>query len=163
MQLSIMRTVFAALIVLVVLVAAVACGLPTGTDNDTSDGGQVCSVAADCPNIACICDDGSAIGTPVNSRRCVDDRCQSASDSCPASCSAFGFSWTGRVVDTGGGGGGGGGGGAPGARCGVAADCQAHTCSCPDGSFLEDVRDCFDGTCFGANECESQCCELGHC
>jgi hypothetical protein len=146
-------------------------------DEERGGGGQVCSVADDCPNIACICDDGSALGAPVNSRRCVNDRCQLAAASCPASCAAFDMEWTGEVFgnsansndnrnnnqnnnnaddDNGGGG------GSPGDSCGDSSDCAAHSCVCPDGNEYA-ISDCWDNVCYGASECSTQCCELGHC
>lgn len=62
--------------------------------------GDQCASASDCANIACICDDGSALGTPVNTSNCSDQSCDSPAQACPTSCESFGFPWSGDVVDT---------------------------------------------------------------
>jgi hypothetical protein len=145
-------------------------GADNALDEDDEDrrSAQNCSAPEDCPNIACLCDDGSSLGTPVNARHCTNSTCETAAQACPDACDTFGYDWTGSVVGDSGSGGDGGGrggsgsGGAPGSTCNVSADCAAHTCSCPDGSVPE-VRDCYDNVCFGADMCADQCCFLGRC
>ena len=136
---------------------------PDGSENVSRGEGEgdTCNIASDCDNIACLCEDGSTLGMPVNTRNCDNGRCQSASEACPDSCDGFGYSWTGSVVGADPSGGGGGGGGDDGS-CSNSSDCAPHTCFCPDGSEPL-VRDCLDTVCQGADLCEEQCCLLGHC
>lgn len=74
-------------------------------ETDTPNGpngpdGQFCEVTEECPNIACICDDGSTLGMPVNTRRCINQSCEQPAAACPTSCDTFGFTWTGQAEVT---------------------------------------------------------------
>ena len=120
-------------------------------DDDDDDDGASCSREDDCDNIACLCDDGSALGMPVNTRSCNNGRCETPSQACPDSCSTFNYTWTGSTVGSDDGGG-----------CTTSSDCPSHYCDCPDGTSPE-IRDCWDGVCYGPELCADQCCALGHC
>lgn len=62
--------------------------------------GGACFSSDDCPNIVCICDDGTDIGNPVNTQNCDNGNCDTPDVACPASCDSFGQAWTGTVGDS---------------------------------------------------------------
>lgn len=77
------------------LITFTACGT-SDPDSDTDQrAGAACTVAEDCPNLACECRDMLA---PVNTRNCTNGACVPAEEACPRSCGQFGTTWTGRVV-----------------------------------------------------------------
>jgi hypothetical protein len=135
-------------------------------DNDpTTDGttevGVSCEIVDDCANIACLCDDGSSLGVPVNARNCTNGACETSVQACPGSCGAFGYPWTGDVVannaidneqsrD-----------GDAYPSCAGSADCAPHVCFCPDGSSPE-FRDCWNGICQDVDQCADECCATDH-
>jgi hypothetical protein len=125
-----------------------------------------CTVAEDCPNWACDC----RSGPPVNSRRCVNNRCQDAAQSCGSACAGFNTCWVGTstggfvgghnsgssTCSAGGGAGGGSGGGGGSAVCGFSdlgkgcatgSTCQSGLCFGSSPSYI-----CTRG-CVSANDC----------
>lgn len=69
----------------------------TRPGSDTAPSGQACSQASDCPNLVCYCvTNPGDFPSPVNSRRCVDNACQTAAQSCADVCAGFGKTWNGQ-------------------------------------------------------------------
>ncbi len=66
-------------------------------NNGGGGGGDVCSVPDDCPNTVCYCVKNQGdFPSPVNSRRCINNRCALPRDSCDSVCSGFGMTWNGQ-------------------------------------------------------------------
>lgn len=149
-------------------------GLASGGGTGTGGGGgsssaPTCVAGTDCPYWYCNCQSGP----PVNSQRCVNNRCQDAAQSCGSACAGFNTCWLGTAgggftggsnsgpstcAGTGGGTGGGtatgGGGGSAscaftdlGKGCTLGSDCQSNLCFGLSPSFI------CTRACVSANDC----------
>jgi hypothetical protein len=71
-----------------------------GGSEESNDGGPViaeapsCQSPNDCPYWYCECQSGP----PVNSAKCINNRCLNAAEACPSSCAAFGTCWEGYAT-----------------------------------------------------------------
>lgn len=122
-----------------------------------------CSTSDDCPNWFCEC----RSGPPVNSRRCVNNRCQDGAQACPGACAGFGTCWLG--VSSGGfvGGSNAGPSTCSGTGGGTAGGGTAQTCSVTDlGKDCSLGTDCQSGLCFGTSPsfiCTKACTTANDC
>lgn len=144
-------------------------GLATG--GGATGGGSVnntapfCSVGEDCPNVVCEC----RSGPPVNSRRCVNNRCLDGAQACPGACAGFGTCWLG--ISSGGfvGGSNAGPSTCSGAGGGTASTGggSAQTCSVSDlGKDCSVGTQCQSGLCFGTSPsfiCTKACTTVNDC
>ncbi|MCU0698860.1 MAG: hypothetical protein MUC96_20345 [Myxococcaceae bacterium] len=128
----------------------------------SSSSAPACSTSDDCPTWFCECQSGP----PVNSRRCVNNRCQDGAQACPGACAGFGTCWRGLSS-----GGFPGGSNAGPSTCGGASTGSgggtAQTCSVTDlGKNCSAGTECQSGLCFGASPsfiCTKACTSANDC
>jgi hypothetical protein len=125
----------------------------------TANSSPRCSTGDECPSWYCDC----RTGPPVNSQRCVNNRCQDGAQACPGACAGFGTCWLGVSS-----------GGFPGGNNVGPSTCSpgtgggtAQTCSVTDlGKNCSAGSECQSGLCFGISPsfiCTRSCTTANDC